>query len=67
MSEISEKTVPDDFKKIINDFYRDILRTFPEYSENIDENIEKILNGEMENNYFLPFSAIYNKDNLLSV
>ena len=53
MSEISEKTVPDDFKKIINDFYRDILRTFPEYSENIDENIEKILNGEMENNYFV--------------
>ena len=31
--------VPEDFKKIMKDFYTDILTTFPEYKEKLNDNI----------------------------
>jgi len=33
-----DEKIPDEFKKIIKDFYKDILTTFPEYKEKIGEN-----------------------------
>ena len=39
------KNIPEEFSKIIKDFLNDILTTFPELSEELDENL-KIIHGE---------------------
>ena len=35
--------IPDGFVKIIRDFLNDILNTFPEYRENLDDMLKNIL------------------------
>ena len=37
--------IPEEFSKIIKDFLNDLLTTFPELSEELDENI-KIIQGD---------------------
>ena len=37
-----DETLPEDFPKLIYDLINDILFTFPEYKENLDENLLKI-------------------------
>ena len=38
--------IPEEFKKVIKDFYKDILTTFPEYKDKLGENEIAFLSGE---------------------
>ena len=42
---MSEK-IPEEFKKVIKDFYKDILTTFPEYKDKLGDNEISFLSGE---------------------
>ena len=41
--------IPDEFKKVIKDFYKDILTSFPEYKEKLGENEIKFLTDDNDN------------------
>ena len=38
-----------DFKKLIKDFLADILKTYPELTENLDDNLQKLVNNDDTN------------------
>ena len=70
MSANSEKNdkLKNDFSKILLDFCKDLLNTFPEIHDNMDEELVKVLNGEEDgfkmfmlivNEYFLSDFLIY--------
>ena len=42
---MSEKKSPDEFNKVIKDFYKDILLTFPEYKTKLGDNELDFLMG----------------------
>ncbi len=42
---MTEKDVPDEFQKVIKDFYKDVLTTFPEYKEKLGPNEIDFLQG----------------------
>ena len=42
------KLVPEDFKKIMKDFYTDVLTTFPEYKDKLGEDIISFLKDDTE-------------------
>lgn len=46
-SEINEK-LKSDFSKILLDFCKDLLNTFPEIQDNMNEDLVKVLNGDQE-------------------
>ena len=48
-SEENTDVIPDDFYKIIKDFIRDLLITFPEYKDTLDQDIKTII---LSNNEF---------------
>ena len=49
MYKMSEaKIVPDDFKKIMKDFYTDVLTTFPEYEDKLTNDIVEFLKNDKE-------------------
>ena len=59
------KSVPDDFYKVLDDFLRDILCTFPELKENMDKDLHALCNQteetvkeEMEPHYVKVFKHI---------
>jgi hypothetical protein len=48
--------VPDEFKKVMKDFYKDILTSFPEYKEKLGENEINFLTETDENNASILFN-----------
>lgn len=60
MSDNFENTQPksekskNDFSKILSDFCKDLLNTFPEINDNMNEDLVKVLNGDEEG-----FSNVY--------
>ena len=42
---MTDKEVPDEFQKVMKDFYRDILISFPEYKEKLGPNEVSFFNG----------------------
>ena len=46
---MSEKSGRDEFNKVIKDFYKDILLTFPEYKTKLDDNILDFLMSSKDN------------------
>lgn len=47
--EEEEKGVPEEFGKVIYDFVNDILYSFPEFKENLNETLMEIKEGKQEN------------------
>ena len=52
--------VPDEFKKVMKDFYKDILTSFPEYKEKLGENEINFLTETDDNNASILFSYCQN-------
>ena len=42
------KIVPDDFKKIMKDFYSDVLTSFPEYKDKLSSDVISFLTNDDE-------------------
>jgi hypothetical protein len=45
MSKINKNEIPADFCKIIKEFTNDILISFPEYKDNLNEGLRNIIDG----------------------
>ncbi len=52
--------VPDEFKKVMKDFYKDILTSFPEYKEKLGENEINFLTETDDNNASILFNYCQN-------
>ena len=52
--------VPDEFKKVMKDFYKDILTSFPEYKEKLGENEINFLTETDNNNAYISFNYCQN-------
>ena len=49
---MTEKEVPDEFQKVMKDFYRDILISFPEYKEKLGPNEVSFLMNQDDGLYY---------------
>jgi len=49
ITEEEKKGVPEEFGKVVYDFVNDILYTFPEFKENLNETLMEIKEGNQEN------------------
>mgnify|MGYP003644333854 FL=1 len=52
--------IPEEFKKVIKDFYKDILTSFPEYKEKLRENEINFLTDTDDNNALILFNYCQN-------
>jgi len=63
MSETASTGLPEGFVKVMQDFLGDMLNTFPEYKESLDERLQALLDGETEgeriDNLFIHCKEVY--------
>ena len=48
MSETTSTVLPEGFVKVLRDFLGDVLNTFPEYKESLDDRLQAVLDGKTE-------------------
>jgi len=48
MSESTSTALPEGFVKVLQDFLGDVLNTFPEYKESLDDRLQAVLDGQTE-------------------
>ena len=48
MSETTSTVLPEGFVKVLQDFLGDVLNTFPEYKESLDDRLQAVLDGKTE-------------------
>lgn len=59
---MSNKETYDEFEKIIKDFLKDILRTFPEYADKMNEDLRRVVCDEDDDNSSIEKTYNYCKD-----
>lgn len=47
--------IPEEFKKVMKDFYKDILTTFPEYKDKLNDNVIEFLKDNNDGNFLFEF------------